>query len=85
MKGAAPDTRGSPIAIFVACGQSCMASPAPITVACAVAWSKRSRISRWKPLITDSVVIRIITPSAMPTTEASEMKEMKPLRRLARR
>ena len=54
-----------------------------------VAWaaisSMRSRISRWKPLITDSAVISTATPMAMPRMEASEMKEMKPLRRFARR
>ncbi len=73
------------MATFTARGQSCMSSPAPATVACAVACSNRSRISRWKPFITESVVMSTATPSAMPMMEASEMKEMKPLRRLARR
>jgi len=46
--------------------------------------SMRARISFWKPFITDSTTIRAITPSAMPSMEISEMKEMKWLRRLAR-
>ena len=60
-------------------------SPSALVVACAAICSMRSRISRWKPLITASVVISAATPIAMPRMEASEMKEMKPLRRLARR
>ncbi len=44
----------------------------------------RLRISFWNPFITDSTTINAITPSAMPSTEISEMKEMKWLRRLAR-
>ena len=44
----------------------------------------RVRSSRWKPFITDSTVISAATPSASPSVEISEMKEMKPLRRLAR-
>jgi hypothetical protein len=35
--------------------------------------------------MTAKVVISTITPSAMPRIDAIEMKEMKPLRRLARR
>ena len=54
-------------------------------VACAAISSMRSRISRWNPLITASVVISAATPMAMPRIDAIEMKEMKPLRRLARR
>jgi hypothetical protein len=73
------------LATATACGQSCIASPAALTVAWAVICSMRSRISRWKPLITESVVISTVTPRAMPRMEASEMKEIKPLRRLARR
>ena len=44
----------------------------------------RARISFWNPFITDSTTIRAITPSAMPSMEISEMKEMKWLRFLAR-
>ena len=44
----------------------------------------RARSSFWKPFITDSTTISAATPSAMPTIEMSEMKEMKWLRRLAR-
>ncbi len=35
------------------------------------------RTSRSKPFITDSTVISAITPTAMPSIEASEIKEMK--------
>ena len=41
----------------------------------------RSRTSFWKPFITDSTMISAATPSAMPSIETPEMKEMKPLRR----
>ena len=44
----------------------------------------RVRSSFWKPFITDSTTISAATPSAMPSIEISEMKEMKWLRRLAR-
>ena len=44
----------------------------------------RARTSFWKPFITDSTTISAATPSAMPSIEISEMKEMKWLRRLAR-
>ena len=44
----------------------------------------RVRISRWNPFITDSTVISTVMPSATPSTETSEMNEMKWLRRLAR-
>ncbi|MDF2819364.1 MAG: hypothetical protein K0S73_3304 [Stenotrophomonas rhizophila] len=85
MYGAAPATRGSLWATSTACCQSAMGAPSAVMVVCAVICSRRSRISFWKPLITASVVISTVTPSAMPRIEAMEMKEMKPLRRLARR
>ena len=44
----------------------------------------RPRNSVWKPFITDSTTISAATPSAMPSMEIIEMKEMKWLRRLAR-
>src|SRR5690606_38752069 len=69
----------------IACCQFAIGSPWALTVACWVICSMRSRISRWKPLMTASVVISAVTPKAMPRMDASEMKEMKPLRRLARR
>ncbi len=83
--GAAPATRGSVSARSTARCQPTTGSPQALTVACAAICSMRSRISVWKPLITASVVMSAATPSAMPRMEASEMKEMKPLRRLARR
>ena len=48
---------------------------------CASTESIRSRTSFWKPFMTDSTTISAITPSAMPTMEAPEMKLMKRLRR----
>ena len=54
-------------------------------VACETMPRMRSRNSFWKPFITEIVVISAMTPIRMPSIEASEMKEMKPLRRLARR
>ena len=65
--------------------QSDIGSPSATTVAWAANCSRRSRISFWNPLITAMVVISTVTPRAIPRIEASEMKEMKPLRRLARR
>ena len=85
MNGAAPATRGSAAATSSACCQSCIGTPSATTVAWAANCSRRSRISFWNPLITAMVVISTVTPKAMPRIEASEMKEMKPLRRLARR
>jgi len=51
---------------------------------CETTPSMRSRTSFWKPFITDSTMISAATPSAMPSIETPEMKEMKPLRRVAR-
>jgi hypothetical protein len=44
----------------------------------------RSRSSFSKPFITEITVMSAATPSAMPSMDTSEMKEMKWLRRLAR-
>ena len=49
---------------------------------CEITPSMRSRTSFWKPFITDSTMISAATPSAMPSIETPEMKEMKPLRRV---
>ncbi len=46
---------------------------------CASTDSMRSVTCFWKPFITDSTMISAATPSAIPATEISEMKEMKPL------
>ena len=40
----------------------------------------RVRTSRWKPLNTESTVIKTVMPSAIPTIEMSEMIEMKRVR-----
>ncbi len=85
MYGAAPATRGSLLATSTTRIQSGIGSPSRLMVVCAVICSRRLRISFWKPLITAKVVISTVTPSAMPRIDAIEMKEMKPLRRLARR
>ncbi len=37
----------------------------------------RARTSFWNPFITESTTISAATPSAMPSIEVSEMKEMK--------
>ena len=44
----------------------------------------RSRSSFSKPFMTDSTTISAITPTATPSIEISEMKEMKALPRRAR-
>ncbi|MDT4888046.1 hypothetical protein FQZ97_1245490 [compost metagenome] len=46
--------------------------------------SMRSRTSFWKPFITESTMMSAATPSEMPSMDTPEMKEMKPLRRVAR-
>ena len=46
--------------------------------------SMRSRTSDWKPFITLSTMISAATPSAMPSMETPEMKEINPLRRVLR-
>ena len=85
MKGAAPATCGSRRACSAVARQSASASPrASNTSMCAITLSMRSRTSFWKPFITDSTMISAATPSAMPSIDTPEMKEMKPLRRPAR-
>ncbi len=62
------------------------ASAAPLgtnTSMCEITLSMRSRTSFWKPFITDSTMISAATPSAMPSIDTPEMKEMNPLRRVA--
>ena len=56
--------------------QSRSDSPSPVTWTCATALSMRVRTSRWKPLKTDNTVISTVMPSAMPTTEISDITEM---------
>ena len=60
------------------------ASRRPSIWTCAAAPRMRARISFSKPFITDITVISAAMPSAMPSIEMSEMKEMKWVRRLAR-
>lgn len=53
-----------------------------------VAWEVMPRIlsrtSFWKPFITESTVINATTPNMMPSSDVSEINDMKWLRRLAR-
>ncbi|MCY1379007.1 hypothetical protein D9M69_666880 [compost metagenome] len=58
--------------------------PGSKTSMCESTPSMRSRTSFWKPFITDSTMMSAATPSAMPSMDTPEMKEMKPLRRVAR-
>ena len=51
---------------------------------CDTTLSMRSRTSFWKPFITLSTMMSAATPSAMPSMDTPEMKEIKPLRRVAR-
>ena len=44
----------------------------------------RSRNSASNPFITESTVIKAVTPRAIPKTEVKVMNEMKRVRRLAR-
>ena len=52
----------------------------PVMEACEVMPRMRSRSSASNPFMTDSTVIRAVTPSAMPSTEVRVMKEMKLVR-----
>jgi hypothetical protein len=65
----------------VAC-QSGSAEPSAVSTSmCGITESMRSCTSLRKPFITDSTMISAATPSAMPSIDTPEMKEMKPLRR----
>jgi hypothetical protein len=59
-------------------------SSVPVTVTCGVIASIRVRTSFTNPFITLITVMSAAIPSAVPIIEASEMNEMKWLRRLAR-
>ena len=85
MNGAAPITCGlRRTSASVRSGSSSMPPPGPKISMCDTTPSMRSRTSFWKPFITDSTMISAATPSAMPSIDTPEMKEMKPLRRVAR-
>ena len=77
-------TRGSRLAASIAMAQSAIGWPAPLMVACATMPRMRCLNSPSNPFITEITVIKAVTPMAMPSIEASEMKLMKWLRRLAR-
>ena len=84
-KGAAPTTSGCAFTRCSSAGTSCRPLPSTlITSMCDTTPSMRSRTSFWKPFMTDSTMISAATPSAMPTMDAAEMKEMNPLRRVER-
>jgi len=82
--GAAAITPGCFAACSATCGQSLISPEAPLIWMCETTARMRPRSSVWKPFITDSTTISAATPSAMPSMEIIEMKEMKWLRRLAR-
>ena len=64
---------------------SCMGWPLGAKISmCETTLSMRSRTSFWKPFITLKTMISAATPSAMPSIDAPEMNEIKPLRRMAR-
>ena len=85
MKGAAPTTSGfRRTSCRVRLTSGSMPPPGPYTSMCETTPSMRSRTSFWKPFITDSTMMSAATPSAMPSMDTPEMKEMKPLRRVAR-
>jgi hypothetical protein len=57
----------------------------PVTKPCADMLSSRLRSSPSKPFITERMTISAATPSAIPISEMSVMKETKRVRRFARR
>ena len=85
MNGAAPMTSGFCPASDRVRSRSASAAPPGAKISM---WdttpSMRSRTSFWKPFITLSTMISAATPSAIPSMETPEMKEMKPLRRVLR-
>ncbi|MCY1365734.1 hypothetical protein D9M69_525960 [compost metagenome] len=85
MNGAAPITSGFLRASAMMASMSCRAWPSREKISmCETTLSMRSRTSFWKPFITLSTMISAATPRAMPSIDTPEMKEMKPLRRVAR-
>ena len=83
--GAAPTTLGLARASASVRCRSGRAAPSGAKIStCETTESMRSRTSFWKPFITDSTMMSAATPSAMPSMDTPEMKEMKPLRRVAR-
>ena len=85
MNVAAPTTFGLPrISLRVFCGSGSAPPLGANTSMCEITPSIRSRTSFWKPFITLSTMINAATPSAMPSIDTPEMKEIKPLRRVAR-
>ena len=85
MNGATPSTCGLRRTSAMVCSGAGSATPPAAKISmCEITDSIRSVTSFWKPFITLSTTISAATPSAMPNIETAEMKEMKPLRRVAR-
>ena len=85
MKGAAPTTSGlARTSARVRAGSGSASPSGENTSTCEITLSMRSVTSLRKPFITDSTTISAATPSAMPSIDAAEMNEMKPLRRVPR-
>jgi hypothetical protein len=76
-KGAAARTPGWLADCSATCCQSAISPFAPVICTCETTARMRPRNSVWKPFITDSTTISAATPSAMPSIEIIEMKEMK--------
>ncbi len=84
-KGAAPITWGLRRAsVMVRFASGSTPPPGPKISMCETTPSMRSRTSFWKPFITESTMIKAATPREIPSMDTPEMKEMKPLRRVAR-
>jgi len=76
-KGAAPVTCGCFSACAATRSQPAISPLAPLICTCETTARMRLRNSVWKPFITESTTISAATPSAMPSMEIREMKEMK--------
>ncbi len=76
-KGAAASTRGCSAASRATACHSSSWLLTPVICTCDATPRMRARSSFWKPFMTDSTTISAATPSAMPSIEVSEMKEMK--------
>ena len=83
-KGAAATTPGWRATDWATASQSRRPASGPITWMWAAAPRMRARTSFSNPFITDITVMSAAMPSAMPSIDTSEMKEMKCVRRLAR-
>ena len=77
-------TRGCCAASLAIDCQSVSRLPTALICTCEATPRMRSRISFWKPFMTESTTISAQTPTAMPIIETRELMLMKRLRRRAR-